>query len=168
MKIQTNLTEDEVRECLTRAKADDMPHDVEFDVFGIVGSRSYPHAFEVHLATAQRDTRADGVRRKISSMAGGGGLKYALTYDEWGWFLAEFFAADEHAKAGPYKSRDDFHAKTRYAYAMGADEFPADTRPSDQEPEPEYASTAPVSNATAPLLARIDETLAGYWHPNHP
>lgn len=171
MKIHTSLSEDEVRECLAHAKDGGLvPADVVFDVFGIVGSRSYPHAFEVHLATAQRDSRLDDIKRKASSMAGSTGLKYAATYDEWGEFLAELFAADETAKAGPYKNQDDFHARTRYAYATSG-ELPEDAQTIENygsEPEPEYASTAPVSDATREVIGRIDETLAGYWHPNHP
>lgn len=147
MKIQTRLTEAEVQECLGRSKDDgDMPADIVFDVFGTVGSRSHPHAFEVHLATAQNDTRADSVKRKASSMAGGGGLKYAATYDEWGYFLAELFAADPEARAGRYKSRDHFHASTGYAYAM-RDEMPEDTSPSDPEPYRADPDTTPASSA---------------------
>jgi hypothetical protein len=192
MKFHTSLTETEVRACLERAKSDgDMPADVEFDVFGTAGSRTHPRAYEIHLATSQRDTRADGKTRSSSPLAGGNGLRYAATYDEWGYFLAEFFAADPAAKAGPYKSKADFHARTQYAYAMGMDELPAGTRPADPEPEPEYASTEPTTSAHTctrhcgpayhpdPLTVQLIEqneqasgtTLAGpagYRTPNHP
>lgn len=173
MKLQTTLTEPEIRDCLERAHADDLPADVVFDIFARVGSRSYPHAFEVHLASAQRDTRADGVKRKASSMAGGGGLRYAATYDEWGMFLAAFFATDPAAKAGPYKSQDDFHRKTDYAYAA-RDEMPPDEivlreREADPEPYRAESDTAPTTYATLPVIQRIDDTLAGCWSsPAHP
>jgi hypothetical protein len=138
MKFHTNLAEDEIRACLDRAKTGgELPDDIEFDVFGTAGSRSHPHAFEIHLATAQQRTRADGKARSSSPLAGGNGLRYAATYDEWGWFLAEFFAADPEAKAGPYKSGTDFHAKTRYAYAETAGVptgFPAVTAPVTRVP----------------------------------
>lgn len=159
MKLQTSLTEDQVRDCLVRAKADDMPDDIEFDIFGTVGSRSRPHAFEVHLATARQDTRADGAKRKTSSMAGGGGLRYAATYDEWGYFLAEFFAADPDAKAGPYKDQDDFNTRTRYAYAT-RDEMPSDT-PADPEPYRADPDTTPASTAT--VTPARPESVAGCW-----
>jgi hypothetical protein len=165
VKLHTSLTENEIRACLDRAKADDLPDDIVFDVFGTLRSRYWPRAFEIHLATARKDTRADSVTRKTSSLAGGGGLRYAATYDEWGSFLAEFFEADPQAKAGPYKGGIDFHIKTEYAYALGMDEMPADTA---QEIDhhgrvAEYASTEPTTDAKLPVIQRIDDTLAGYW-----
>jgi hypothetical protein len=110
----------------------------------------------------------------------------AASYDEWGWFLAALFRADPNAKAGPYKNEPDFHRKTEGAYSDGREGFRADPRPSEpdcpqlrtrglarhprgwpSEPEPEYASTAPVTDAMLPdaerTLARIDDTLAGCW-----
>lgn len=170
MKFHTTLTETEIQDCMGRAKSDgDMPADIVFDVFGPAGSRSHPRGFEIHLATSRNDTRADGRKRAGSPLAGGSGLRYAATYDEWGYFLAEFFAADPSAKAGPYKNRDHFHIKTRHAYAMGTDEMPPDTSLIDPEwdrPEPD---TEPTSSATLPIIERIDDVLAGCWSsPAHP
>ena len=158
MKLHTSLTETEIRACLDRAKAGGLiTSDVEFDVFGQAGSRSRRHAWEVHLATPRNDTRDDG-RKRPSAYHG----SYSATYDEWGWFLAEFFAADPDAKAGSYKNQDHFHRTTQYAYAT-RDDMPEDARPADPEPEPEYASTEPTTDATTDIIERIDDTLAGCW-----
>jgi hypothetical protein len=166
MKLHTSLDEDEIRACMNRAQAaGELPADIVFDVFGQAGSRSHPHGFEIHLASARKDTRADSVTRKNNPMAGShGGPRYAASYDEWGWFLAELFTADPDAKAAPYKNADDFHAKTRWAYAAGTDEMPAD------EPEPYRAApdTEPASNATLPVLARIDDVLGAWSNTLHP
>lgn len=194
MRFHTTLTETEVRDCMTRAKSDgDVPADIAFDIFGPAGSRTHPRAYEIHLATAQRDTRADGQKRAVSPMAGGTGLRFSATYDEWGYFLARFFAADPEAKAGPYKSRDHFHRKTQYAYAT-RDEMPADTRPSEPEPYRDEPDTEPATNAHVctrhcgaayhpdPLTVRLieqheqesgtvpaePESTAGYRTPSHP
>lgn len=170
MKLHTSLPETEVRACLARQHAvGDIPADVEFDIFGLVGSRSHQHAYEIHLATAQRDTRNDGIKRKTSSMAGSSGLRYAATYDEWGWFLAEFFSADPDAKASPYKNQADFHAKTAYTYASGIGELPGDTAPADPEPYRDDPDTTPTTSAEV-TLNRIEGELAIYrtWAPQHP
>jgi hypothetical protein len=165
VKLHTSLTETEIRACLDRAKADgEVPADIEFDVLGTIGSRSHQGGFGVHLATARNDTRADGRKRRPAAYG-----KYAATYDEWGWFLAAFFAADPGGRAGPYKSRAGFHASTGYAYASGLDDMPGDTAPAGQEQEPyrDTPDTEPVSNAMLPdaerTLGRIDAALAGYW-----
>lgn len=170
MKLHTNLTEREVRECLARAQASgDVPADIKFDLFAETGSRSHAHGYDVHLATERRDTRADSVTRKTAAYYGTRGQLKAASYDEWGAFLAELFSADEDAHARPYKGKDDFHAKTDYNYAT-RDDLPADApaqEPYDDEPEPyrEPASTAATTRAMLSpdeTVARIDDTLA-YW-----
>lgn len=173
MKIHTTLDEAEVRACLDRAKRNGLvTADVVFDLFGPAGSRSHRTAFEVHLATADRDSSPSGKKRPVAAHAGGTGLKYSASWEEWGEFLAELFAADETAKAGSYKSPDDFHAKTDYAFATWG-ELPPDeaTRAAEQEPEPEYASTAPVSQARLSpdeTLARIGDALGTWRNSLHP
>jgi len=172
MKLQTSLTEAEVRACLARAQASgDVPGDIEFDQFNPAGSRSRQYGWDVHIATEQVRTRADGKARPVAAYYGVRGQLRAATHDEWGYFLAELFSADAGAIAGRYKGHDDFHAKTRYAYAAGMDELPADTAPDDPEPYRADPDTTPTSSAMLPdaerTLARIDATLA-YWRPAHP
>lgn len=124
MKLYTTLTETQVRACLAEAQeAGLVAPDIEFDLFAPTGSRSHAHAhaYEVHLATAQQRTRADGKARPIAAYTGGNGRKYAATRDEWGWFLAAFFGADPNAQAWQYKGDQDFHRKTRYAYVIAQD-----------------------------------------------
>jgi hypothetical protein len=175
MKLQTSLTADEVREALARAQASgDVPGDIEFDQFNPAGSRSHRFGWDVHLATERKDTRADGTVRPTAAYYGVRGQLRAATYDEYGAFLAEVFSADENAHARPYKGKDDFHRKTNYDYATRDDmpsdaptrELEADTRPTEPEPEPEYASTAPVTHAMLSpdeMLSQIDDALAGCW-----
>jgi uncharacterized protein YwbE len=162
MRLHTNLTADNIRTCLDQAKAGDIPSDIVFDVFGETGSRSHPHGFEVHLASTQKNTRDDGVTRRTNPMARHDGPRYAASYDEWGWFLAELFAADRAAKAGPYKNEDDFHVKTRHAYTpMGRAQLPPD-HAGDLEPARAEPDTEPVSDARLPVIERIDAVLADY------
>lgn len=178
MKLHTNLTEAEVREALARAQASaDVPADIEFDQFNVNGSRTHRYSYDVHLATERKDTRADDTVRPAARYVGVRGQLRAASYDEWGAFLAELFAADEDAHARPYKGKDDFHAKTGYAYADSG-EMPEDAPTQElyrePEPEPEYASTEPTSDAMLPdaerTVGRIDEALAVYrtWHRAHP
>lgn len=175
MKLQTRLTEAEIRQALALAQeAGDVADHIEFDQFSPAGSRTRQHGWDVHLGTRRRDSRVDGKLRPVAAYYGVHGQLKAATYDEWGHFLAELFGMDEDAIAGPYKGREDFHAKTAYAYASGMDEMPADTAPDDPEPYRGDPDTAPTSDAMVPeadrTLGRIDDALAVYrtWHRAHP
>lgn len=42
----------------------------------------------------------------------------AATYDEWGYFLAHLFRADQHMRTPYYKNAREFEAKTEGAYSL--------------------------------------------------
>ena len=167
MKLHTALTETEIRDCLARAQeAGEVPADVAFDLFSPAGSRSHRGAWEVHLATARNDTRDDERKRPAAAYSGGSGLRYAASYDEWGWFLAEFFRADPGAKVGPYKGQAGFHARTEGAYSDGHEDYSEDE--DDAEPYQDEPDTEPVTDAMLSYQA-IEEEFSGCWaNPAHP
>ena len=77
------------------------------------GSRTHRRAFEVLLrGYGPRHTRSPNTGRYGGPADG----ERAATYDDWGWFLSALFDVDRSMKAGPYRSRADFHAKTDGAY----------------------------------------------------
>lgn len=142
MKLHAKLTCTEVYYALGRAKtAGKITPDVEFVVFGTYKSQTHPHAYEIQLGTYDKDSLPAGtrdqhgklmrVRRFKNSGQHGADDIWAATYDEWGWFIAEIFKMDPHARFGPkpnpakpwqggYASPADFNRKTdnRFKEAM--------------------------------------------------
>lgn len=136
MRLHTNLDSMTVRHALEMAKkAGHVTRDVCFmDGLAAYGSHSRQRAFEVRLGTHEKDTLPAGyidqnghkmtVRRYSNSGDGGaasdwvtgGCAVYSATWHEWGWFMANVFAADPDAifgsKSWGYHGADDFHAKT--------------------------------------------------------
>lgn len=115
MRIHTKLDSVGVIDALSDAQAAGrVPLHVGFDQFSAHSSRSHPRAYDVHLGT---EVKTPGRRRPQNS--GNPDLRHwAATYDEWGWFLSALFDVDPEAKVtGVYKNADDFHVKTRYAFA---------------------------------------------------
>jgi hypothetical protein len=150
MKLHTNLTGAEVCKALSRAKARGLiTSDVHFVIWDKdTPSRTHPHGIDLQLGTYEKDSLPRGtldqhghkmnVRRykntgnrganSDSEWAGNEGI-WAATWHEWGWFIAEIFAADPAARfganparcarpeyAGGYASPADFHAKTGYRF----------------------------------------------------
>jgi hypothetical protein len=168
MRLHTALTEREIRDCLARAQeSGEVPADLIFDQFNPAGSRTHRHGYDIHLATEYQGTRDDGRKRKRAAYYGVSGQLWAATYDEWGWFLAEFFVTDPDAKAGPYKGQADFHAQTHDNYSDGREDYRADDYGEDPEPDRGEPDTEPVTRAMLPdadaTLARIKDALTGCW-----
>lgn len=122
MRIHTSVDAAQIRESLRAAEAlNGVPAHVYIDRLATCGSRSHDHAFDVHLGA---DEKMTGEKRRPPNSGSYGAsddgrfARWAATYDEWGWFLAQVFEADPDAKAGPYGSRRDFHLKTKGAYLM--------------------------------------------------
>jgi len=134
MKLHTNLTETQVYEALQWAKHKNLiTRDVHFTVFTPGPSMTHPHGYEIQLGTYDQDslpagyTDQNGYKLRVRRYRGGnrGDARWAATWHEWGWLIAEIFAADPNARwganparcarpeyAGGYSSPDDFHAKT--------------------------------------------------------
>jgi len=107
MRIHTN----QPRSALYAA----LPGGVDLDGASMHGSRKRPHAFEVSLVVWDGGKGTAHPRRRNFSY-GHGKEGYAATYDEWGYWLAALYELDPEMIAGPYKSRDDFHAQTNNDY----------------------------------------------------
>lgn len=94
--------------------------DVHPVVMSHQGSRKRRGAYEVQLGTYDKTSGPTRSRRYKNTGTHGAGYGYdriwAATYDEWGWFLANLFAIDPDAIAGPYNGVDDFHAQTKGAF----------------------------------------------------
>ena len=119
MRIHSNrLTPDLLRRCLR--EHDYLPTSAGMWRLNTHGSRSRDRAFEVRIGADAGQDVLGTTRRPCM----GGGYYHpfnvgdedwtekALTYCEWGWFLANVFAIDPDAIAGPYKGSDDFYAQT--------------------------------------------------------
>lgn len=120
MKVHTRLTAGDVRAALDKAiENGHVAANVTISMVP-VSSRSHDGAHEVRLFATTRDAPEGGYAspgatpRKFRPHASGGG--YSASWAEWGWFLANVFAADPAAKAGPYKSAQDFHDQTYEAF----------------------------------------------------
>lgn len=135
MKLHANLTATEVSAAMRAVKDRDLvAPDVHFAVWESGPSRTHAHRYEIQLGTCWQHSlpasytdqygRKLHVRRARNS-GRGDGSPWAATWHEWGWFMAEIFAADPGARWGqnPDRCRDrrlawgysgpaDFHAKT--------------------------------------------------------
>lgn len=119
MRIHSDtLTSDQIRGCIE--------NDPRFDGSGasiwrlnVHGSRSRARAFEVRIgANAGKDIHGKTRRPCMGSTdwhpfyAPENYTEKALTYAEWGFFIASLFVLDENAIVGPYKGADDFYRQT--------------------------------------------------------
>lgn len=131
MKLHTNLNEAQVRAVLIRTKDKGLiTQDVHFTVFTPGRSQSHAHGYEIQLGTDNQDSLPAGykdqngknmrVRRVRNAM--NGEARYAATWHEWGWLIAEMFEADPESRWGDnparsahpwgYFSAQDFNRKT--------------------------------------------------------
>jgi hypothetical protein len=121
MKLHTNLTGPDVGNTLLRAqRKGHVTSDVEMTVFTLSPSQTHPNGFEIQLGAWDRDSLPRGyvdqhgktmrVRRFRNSDRSE--ARYAASWHEWGWFIAEIFAADPGARWSWYASPADFHRKT--------------------------------------------------------
>ena len=137
MRLHTKLTADEVAQALRHAKAAGrIAPDVHFTVGRAGSSRTHPHSYEIQLGTHDRDSlpagytdqNGRGLRVRRARNSRHGGARYAATWHEWGWLIAEVFAADPGSRWGdnPARSRrpwgyfspEDFRAKTGGAFRL--------------------------------------------------
>lgn len=135
MRLHTNLTYAQVYGALSKAQNDGhVTRDVRFIGFASHKSRTHPRAFEVQLGTEDKYSLPAGYvdqngyhlksrRWKNSGSRGAqtewatGCDEWAATWHEWGWFMAEIFAADPDARFGSvkgwhYAGAADFNTKT--------------------------------------------------------
>ncbi|HBH59913.1 MAG TPA: hypothetical protein DDY41_17665 [Arthrobacter bacterium] len=122
MRLHTNtLTWRAVHEALDRAiLAGRIPAHVSLITCAEYRSRVRKAGIEIQLGTYDKEP-GDGRRwsntgtHGANSEANGEGV-YAATWNEWGWFLAEVFAADPEAKCNWYDGAAAFHARTKNAF----------------------------------------------------
>lgn len=111
MKLHSDkLSTTDIREALATARRKGrVVGGIELLTLEEKGSRTRANGFEVRLGS----TYQDGIhKRKTNDNSG----NYAATWDEWGWFIAELFMKDNDLVFGSYKSLEDFHEQTRYAF----------------------------------------------------
>jgi len=112
MRLHTSLAYEQVEAALRRAKdkkrvapgvqfADtNPPGSASLRNIRVVPSFSHPSAYEVQLGTEGDNTAY-------------------VTWHEWGWFMAEVFAADPDAMFGSgYDGVDSFNEKTDYQFEL--------------------------------------------------
>lgn len=125
MRIHTDtLTPELLRKCISE---DERFKDTGAAIWRLQshGSTKRHHAFEVRIgANAGKDINGKTRRPKM-----GGGYnpaipwdedhtEKALTYAEWGYFIANVYALDPYAIVGPYKSVDDFDEQTNRYWSL--------------------------------------------------
>lgn len=121
MRLHSDIhTWSTIREALDRAKAaGHVSPNVHIEESGIHGSRKRKAAIEIKLGTYVK-IKGDG-RRYVNTGNRGADAEaglYAATYDEWGWFIAELFAADPEATFGNYDGVTDFDSTTRFKFIL--------------------------------------------------
>ena len=131
MKLHTKLAEIEIRAALQAAQDKGLiKQDVHFAVWTPGRSQTHPHGYEIQLGADDQHslpagyTDQNGRKLRVRRARGGndGEARWAATYHEWGWLIAEIFAADPGSRWGQdpararrpwgYSSPEDFHAKT--------------------------------------------------------
>lgn len=112
MKLHSDiLTEADIRKALDAARSKGhVTGGIECYMLETQGSRSHANGFEVRLGS----TYADGIHKRKTMDSSG---NYSATWSEWGWFIVELFAMDSGLTFGRYKSEDDFHEVTRFAFS---------------------------------------------------
>lgn len=126
MRLHTQLAAHEIRAALDRAKKRGLvSNNVYLVKFERHGSRTHPISFEVQLGSEVYCSIPEPVARygnvqKTRRRSQNG--KWAATWREWGWFMAEIFDADPNARFGNkswgYDGRDDFDQKTDYEFCL--------------------------------------------------
>jgi hypothetical protein len=133
MRLHTSLTADDIYAALKSAKDKGLiTQDVQFDP--IVAHDSYTHerAYEIQLGAEtggglpEDYTNRYGKRQKSRRVRNGSyspHYRFAATWHEWGWFMAEVFDADPAARWGDkswgYNGRNDFDNKTQWQFNLG-------------------------------------------------
>jgi hypothetical protein len=132
MRLHTKLTSDDVYAALSRAKRTGrVSSTVVFDPITAYNSKTHPRAYEIQLGTFDsylpfntfdQHGRRMRTRRTRNTRNYTDDQRFAATWHEWGWFIAEIFAADPSARWGGnpatskhpwgYFSEADFSKKT--------------------------------------------------------
>lgn len=138
MRLYTSLSEQQVHSALNRVKAAGLATpDIVFTAsFATRPSRTHARSVQVQLGTLDKHSLPPGTRdqhgkvlrvrryknsgnRGAASERARGEAVWAATWHEWGWFMAEIFAADPGARFGAatgpswgYRDAADFHEKT--------------------------------------------------------
>jgi hypothetical protein len=130
MRLHTKLGGYQLSQALQRAKDKGrIGGSVVFAVDSVHGSRTHPRAFELQLGTWDNtlpagtvDQRGHKLRyRRTRNINRDDANRYAATWHEWGWLIAEIFDADPSARFGGekgwgYKNRADFDEKTNWQF----------------------------------------------------
>jgi hypothetical protein len=130
MRIHTSLGGYQLSQALQRAKDKGrIGSRVVFAVDSAHGSRTHPRAFEIQLGAWDNalpagtvDQRGKRMRfRRTRNINRDAANRYAATWHEWGWLIAEIFDADPSARFGGekgwgYSSRADFDEKTGWQF----------------------------------------------------
>jgi hypothetical protein len=121
MKLHSDtLNRNDICEALAEAKRKGrVDSDVHFDILEARGSRTRKAGFEIRLEWLGEKVKGDGRRPTNSGNRGGGSQQWAALWEEWGWFILELFRKDSGLVFGSYKSLDDFHSQTRFAFTEG-------------------------------------------------
>jgi hypothetical protein len=118
MKLHTTLSREQIRTALRYAKIQDtVGTDIVISRIDSAVSRSHSHAYELMLGSCQKH-RPDGKCRRVRVNGAYDWERYAATWDEWGWFIAQIMKMDPHAKFGPYRNSHHFHEMTKGAYRL--------------------------------------------------
>lgn len=135
MRFHTRLGTDSVYEALGHVQDRGLvAAGVRFAVFTLQPSRTHDRSFEIQLGTYDQnslpgdylDQHGRHLRVRRARNARDGGPRWAATWHEWGWLIAELFEADPGSRWGDnparsghphgYFSPEDFHAKTGGAF----------------------------------------------------
>jgi hypothetical protein len=149
MRLHTSLPGSQVFAALSRAQRKGLiAPDIDFTVYKTGGSKTHPFGYEIQLGTYDKyslpagyvDQHGKNLRVRRYRNSNHGDAEYAATWHEWGWFIAEVFAADPESRWGSdpsrarnswgYSSPEDFRAKTDNAFI-----FPDTDEPSGR-PDP--------------------------------
>ena len=121
MRLHSNIhTPSTIHAALERAQeSGKVAAHVAFEVLASHRSMKRARAYEIKLGTyvkirGDKRTFLNSGTHGADSDAG----VYSATYDEWGWFIAELFAADPDGIFGTYSGRDGFIAATDGKYRV--------------------------------------------------
>lgn len=118
MKLHSDIhTIDTINDALSRAKdSGKVDRLVVFSQFTAAGSRSRKNGFEIRLEWLGTKVKGDGRRYTNSGKSGSDQSTYGAFWEEWGWFIVELYSIDSDLIFGHYKTEDEFHQFTRYAF----------------------------------------------------
>lgn len=119
MKLHSDIhTIDTINDALSRAKDNgQVDRMVVFSQLTAAGSRTRKNGFEVRLEWLGNKVKGDGRRYTNGGNTGGGTGVYGAFWEEWGWFIVELYSVDPDLVFGHYKTENEFHEITRYAFA---------------------------------------------------